>query len=176
MQWYYSENGSQAGPISEEELRGKIAAGSVKPEDLVWHDGMSDWQPLAKTPELASSLAPQVSSPSGPPNVPAAGSGGSPYQSPVTASPANQLQMGPEIPTYLWQSIVVTILCCWPLGIPAIVYAAKVDGLKRSGDWQAAQEASNAAKMWCWISFGLGLIANLAAFGFIFYAESSSSF
>jgi len=167
MQWYYSENGNQAGPISEEELRGKIVSGAVKPEDLVWHDGMSDWQPVGKTPELAASLVSTSPAAGGvAPSSPVT----SPYQSP-TAAPMNT---GPEIPTYLWQSIVVTILCCWPLGIPAIVYAAKVDGLRRSGDWQAAHAASNSAKTWCWVAFGLGILSNLAAFGFLFFVESSS--
>ena len=58
------------------------------------------------------------------------------------------------VPNYLWQSIVVTILCCWPLGIPAIVYAAKVDGLSARGDIQGAMSASASAKRWCWIALG----------------------
>lgn len=172
MQWYYSEHGSQAGPITEEELRSKIASGSVKPDDLVWHDGMGDWQAVSKTTELASALAPATMPDAG---RPASTSAPSPYQSPVTQVTGNtQLHYGPDVPTYLWQSIVVTILCCWPLGIPAIVFAAKVEGLKRSGHWEAAVEASNSAKMWCWISFGLGILVNLVAFGFLFYSGSQT--
>jgi hypothetical protein len=63
-----------------------------------------------------------------------------------------------EIQTYLWQSIVVTVLCCLPFGIPAIVYAAKVDGLRARGDIAGAMAASKSAKMWCSISLGLGLL------------------
>ena len=33
-----------------------------------------------------------------------------------------------DIPTYLWQSIVCTLLCCMPFGIVAIVFAAQVVG------------------------------------------------
>jgi hypothetical protein len=68
-----------------------------------------------------------------------------------------------EIPTYLAQAILVTLFCCWPLGIPAIVYAAQVNGKLGRGDIAGAEEASRKAKMWCWWSFGLGLV------GILFY-------
>lgn len=68
-----------------------------------------------------------------------------------------------EVPSYLWQSIVVTLLCCLPAGIVAIVYASKVDSLLSGGDVAGAQAASGSAKTWCWVSLGLGLL-----FGLIF--------
>lgn len=43
-------------------------------------------------------------------------------------------------------AILCTILCCLPLGIVSIVYAAKVDGLYSSGDYEGAQEAADNAK------------------------------
>lgn len=140
MQWYYSKNATQQGPVSIDELRTKLATGEVTGTDMVWREGMPDWRPASTMPELAVS-------PAGPPALTA----GSPY-SPPTA-PHGQVP-GMPIPNYLWQSIVVTILCCWPLGIPAIVYAAKVDGLSSSGDIQGAMSASASAKMWCWIALG----------------------
>lgn len=54
MQWYYSKNGTQLGPISEAELRAKLSAGEVSPADLVWKEGMGDWLPTARIPELLS--------------------------------------------------------------------------------------------------------------------------
>ena len=74
---------------------------------------------------------------------------------------------GTPIPNYLWQSIVVTILCCWPFGIPAIVYAAKVDGLVSRGQYAEAREASNKAKMWAWISFGAAIVGIVLYIGLI---------
>jgi hypothetical protein len=62
-----------------------------------------------------------------------------------------------KIPNYLAQSILVTLFCCWPLGIPAIVFSAKVNGKIVSGDIPGAMEASRKAKMWGWWSFGCGL-------------------
>lgn len=64
-----------------------------------------------------------------------------------------------NVPNYLVPAILVTLLCCWPAGIVAIVYAAQVDGKMRSGDYAAARSASNNAKIWCWVSFGGGLLA-----------------
>ena len=62
------------------------------------------------------------------------------------------------IPNYLWQAIVCTICCCVPLGIPAIVYAAQVNSKIAQGDIPGARQASNNARMWCWIAFGVGLV------------------
>lgn len=64
-----------------------------------------------------------------------------------------------QVPNYLVQSILVTILCCLPLGIPAIIFAAQVNGKLQSGDIQGALSASKSARTFCWISFGLGLAA-----------------
>lgn len=43
-------------------------------------------------------------------------------------------------------AILSTIFCCLPLGIVSIINAAKVDGLYRSGDYEAAIEAANNSK------------------------------
>jgi general secretion pathway protein G len=64
----------------------------------------------------------------------------------------------PEPPSYLWQSIVVTVLCCLPLGIPAIIFSTKVKPAYVSGDYQGSLNASKKAKMWCLIALILGLI------------------
>lgn len=64
---------------------------------------------------------------------------------------------GTTIQNYLVFAILATVFCCLPAGIPAIVYAAQVNGKLQTGDLAGAQKASNNAKMWCWISFGLGL-------------------
>ena len=64
---------------------------------------------------------------------------------------------GVEVPNYLAQAILATIFCCVPLGIPAIVFAAQVNGKLAAGDYTGAVESSKKAKMWCWISFGAGV-------------------
>jgi hypothetical protein len=68
---------------------------------------------------------------------------------------------GTTVPNYLIFAILATVLCCLPTGIAAIVYAAQVNGKLQAGDYAGAQTASNNAKMWCWISLGLGLAVML---------------
>jgi hypothetical protein len=67
------------------------------------------------------------------------------------------LPPGTTVPNYLVFAILATVFCCLPTGIAAIVYAAQVNGKLQAGDYAGAQAASNNAKMWCWISLGLGL-------------------
>jgi len=52
MQWYYSKNGTQLGPVAQGELLAKLASGEVSPADLVWKDGMADWIPASQVSEL----------------------------------------------------------------------------------------------------------------------------
>jgi hypothetical protein len=66
------------------------------------------------------------------------------------------------VPNYLVQGILVTICCCVPFGIPAIVYAAQVNGKLAAGDVGGAIECSRKARMWSWIGFGVGVAGALA--------------
>lgn len=75
---------------------------------------------------------------------------------PVTTPPSNSNRFMPE--TYLWQSIVVTILCCLPLGIPAIVYATQVEKYFMRGEIDAAQRSSRMAKNFCIWALAVGLL------------------
>jgi hypothetical protein len=71
---------------------------------------------------------------------------------------APPVQPQQDVSNYLVQSILVTIFCCLPLGIAAIVFAAQVNGKLAGGDVAGAIESSKKAKMFCWIAFGLGLV------------------
>jgi hypothetical protein len=66
-----------------------------------------------------------------------------------------------DIPNYLWQSIVVTIVCCLPLGIPAIVYATRVNSCLLQGDEVGAAQASGKAKLWCWLALAGAVVAGM---------------
>lgn len=63
-----------------------------------------------------------------------------------------------KVPNYLVQAILVTVFCCLPTGVAAIVFAAQVNGKLQSGDYQGALKASGNVKTWCWISFGVGIV------------------
>ena len=75
--------------------------------------------------------------------------------------------MRAPIPNHLVWAILVTLFCCLPGGIVAIVYAAQVDGKAASGDYAGAQQSSDNAKLWCWISLGVGLVAIVAWLGLV---------
>ena len=66
------------------------------------------------------------------------------------------------------QAILVTLCCCVPFGIPAIVFAAQVNGKLEAGDLAGALESSRKAKMWSGIAFGAGLAGALAYAGLAF--------
>jgi Interferon-induced transmembrane protein/zinc-ribbon domain len=89
-------------------------------------------------------------------NLQAAPQGVTPAPLPVTGV---VMPPSPGVPVqnYLVFAILATVFCCLPAGIPAIVYAAQVNGKLQVGDQAGAQAASNNAKMWCFISLGLGL-------------------
>lgn len=73
---------------------------------------------------------------------------------------------------FLVWSILGTIFCCLPFGIPSIVNASKVDRLWLSGDKQGAREAVRKARTWFWWSFGVGLaghITNLIVYSVLIY-------
>ena len=60
------------------------------------------------------------------------------------------------VPNYLIPAIV-SVFCCWPLAIVAIIFAAQVNGKVAAGDIQGAMDASKKAKLFSYISIGLGL-------------------
>src|SRR5690349_18228024 len=82
----------------------------------------------------------------GAPPPPSGGYGGAPAGPP----PSNNLVMA-----------ILGLLCCWPLGIPAVVFAAQVNGKWNAGDQAGAVEAAAKAKKFATIALVLGIIATL---------------
>jgi hypothetical protein len=60
------------------------------------------------------------------------------------------------VPNYLVLAII-SLFCCLPLGVVAIIFAAQVNGKVAAGDTAGALDASKKAKMFSYISIGLGL-------------------
>jgi hypothetical protein len=72
---------------------------------------------------------------------------------PPTGGPTN-------IPNYLVPAIL-SLFCCWPLAIVAIIFAAQVNGKVQSGDIAGAMDASKKAKMFSFIAIGIGLVVGI---------------
>ncbi len=92
--WYYSKDGQQNGPVSQEELARLIGTGSVGAKDLVWREGITDWTPAGAVPEFASSpppvpaSVPVATAPAGPLN---------PYQAPESSWMEQVSQIGDPV-------------------------------------------------------------------------------
>ncbi len=70
-----------------------------------------------------------------------------------------------QIKSHMVDAIIVTICCCVPFGIVAIIYASKVSSLLAAGNIAAAQDASKKAAMWSWIGLGCGIVSNAIVLG-----------
>lgn len=56
--WYYTCEGRQMEPVTDAELKRLAAAGTLKPTDLVWKDGMPKWVRASSTTDLFSDERP----------------------------------------------------------------------------------------------------------------------
>ncbi len=78
MFWYYRRGEAQWGPVSWEELVGAGRTGGLASGDLVWTEGMAQWQAAATIPGLLPQPVPGAALPlpppyAGPPARPALG-------------------------------------------------------------------------------------------------------
>jgi len=51
-QWYYTVQGFQQGPVSEDQLKALAADGTLRPEEFVWAEGMDNWASASTFPGL----------------------------------------------------------------------------------------------------------------------------
>lgn len=56
--WYYARGGERRGPVDLEKLVAAARAGKLRPDDLVWNDGMPDWVPAGTVPEMGFGMTP----------------------------------------------------------------------------------------------------------------------
>jgi hypothetical protein len=154
-QWYYSREGQQLGPVAWEELYRLASSGQIAATDLVWREGMPNWAEARTIPNLLA--APATPAPSDQPQV-----------QPVYAQPLTPMNYyGPSAPSgprpknYLTQSILVTLCCCLPFGIVAIVYSAQVNSKWDRGDYEGAAASSKSANTWGIVALVCGLLAGV---------------
>lgn len=144
-QYFLVINGEKRGPFTIDQLTTQ----PVTPQTLVWTEGMSDWAPAQQVAEISSLFAPQA---------PSAPTPGAPQAPAYNAAPAygNPQPQAPNTqiipPNYLVWSILVTLFCCLPGGIVAIIYSTQVSSRFQQGDYAGANESSRNARKWVIIS------------------------
>lgn len=148
--YYLNAQNQQMGPVEKYDL---IPCGVTR-QTLVWTEGMAQWTQAIMVPDLADLFQAVPPSPG-----PVAGYGGvspqpAPHQ-PYSEPPVNKPQ------SYMWLAILSTLLCCLPFGIVSIVYASKVDSEWARGDYEAAQNNSDKAKMWGIIAAAVGFVGGV---------------
>lgn len=77
------------------------------------------------------------------------------------SQPSQQYYPPGTVKNYLIESILALVFCGGLIAIPAIIFAAQVDGKLSQGDYHGAVQASNNAKLWLTIAVSVGVICGL---------------
>lgn len=99
------------------------------------------------------------------------------YQAPYQGQqyqPAPGYGSIPHVPSHMVWAILTLILCFWPTGIVAVVYASGVGNKLAVGDYAGAVHSSKRAKLWSWISFGVGVFWIVVAIIILLVAAAAS--
>ena len=100
--WFYASEGKQQGPFPEGQFRDLVAQGVVRPDTLVWTEGMAGWQKAAEIPGLlGGGGAPPMIPAGGPPMMGGGGYGG--------AVSGGALSVDFGILDFTWRTIVLLI-------------------------------------------------------------------
>ncbi|WP_063685319.1 DUF4339 domain-containing protein [Bradyrhizobium stylosanthis] len=100
--WFYASEGKQQGPFPEGQFRDLVAQGVVRPDTLVWTEGMAGWQKAAEIPGLlGGGGAPPMIPAGGPPMMGGGGYGG--------AVSGGALSVDFGILEFTWRTIVLLI-------------------------------------------------------------------
>ncbi|MCI0606205.1 RDD family protein [bacterium] len=62
MHWYYADEGVQVGPLTDTEFEDLVRVGKVTDRTIVWHEGLSEWQPYRH-------VRPAIARPPSPPPI-----------------------------------------------------------------------------------------------------------
>jgi hypothetical protein len=141
MTYHVARNNTPLGTFTREDATARYARGEITSTDLVWTEGMTNWQPASQV--LGASAAPVSGAAVGVPTLPGAAS------------------RPPKPDSHLAWAILTTLLCCLPLGVVSIVFATQVDSKYIAGDYAGAEAASGKAKTFAIISVALTAVVIL---------------
>ena len=180
--------GERRGPFELEEL----PEAGVRPSTYIWHKGLDNWVKAEEDPDVCRLYRNRLYDLMHPtPKVPEINVSANPYKvmpdqksGPTPTRFDRYLQeSGETLPTideisskenkseppvsmigYAW---LVTILCFFPTGIVALVYAYRTIRVWKEGNHELAHDYSRQAKMWTGITFFIGFIAYALFFAFV---------
>lgn len=201
MNYWIIVNDHHDGPYSVDTL----VANGLKPEDLVWTEGLADWTPagnileLAEAMNLRDSMAAAPAEPAAPvaaevieiveteaeapmeqeaacdaepaqqpqpaqqpyatPQMQTAYTQAAPAQAAAMTQGAAMTQAEPCPPSYIAWSIIVTVLCCTIVGIPAIVFASMTKSAYYRGDLAKAKRYSEITQWFIIAAIVLGTVS-----------------
>lgn len=196
MNYWIIVNDHHDGPYTVDTL----VANGLKPDDLVWTEGLADWTPagnileLAEAMNLRDSMAAAPAAPAAPVadevieiveteaeapveqepacNVDPATQpepAREPYTAPQMQTAYTQTapvqgaamtqQTEPCPPAYIAWSIIVTVLCCTIVGIPAIVFASMTKSAYYRGDLAKAKRYSEITQWFIIAAIVLGAVS-----------------
>lgn len=157
-------DGAQEGPYELSELP-FARMNALTP---VWHEGMATWQPAAEVPLVAQAMAAALGAPQGAePQQPdqqaeqpqARQAAWQPQQQAFRQSYAQQRQQPRKAPaSYLAWSIVMTLLCCNPVGIVPIITGASTRSKFNNRDYEGARRMSETTAWWVMITIVTSLM------------------
>ncbi|MBR6639830.1 MAG: CD225/dispanin family protein [Muribaculaceae bacterium] len=160
MEYWIIVNEERVGPLTIEALKEY----DLKADTPVWYVGLEDWiqaNQVAELAELLNSEAADVEE-----------NQDETITEDIEAEPASEPEqekaeptivveekpLRPCPPSYLVWAVLVIVLCCAPLGIPAIIYSSQVKTKYNNGDYSGARKASDRAALWVILAFVGGLI------------------
>lgn len=155
MEFWFIINGEQSGPYTLEQASDL----PFRANSPAWKTGLPQWVTADQIPELADILAQRESAvaesqPIRPTRE---------YQEYKWQQEQNtQTQVAEDAEerpsTYLVWSIIVTILCCIPFGVVAIIYSSKAGRKADMGDYKGARKAAEVAEWMIILAITLGLV------------------
>ncbi len=161
--YYIAKPGTQQpmGPMTIDEIRVGIQQGTITPDCVYCAVGMQQWLPLAQLPGLNTPKPVARPVPGGARPMPG---GARPMPGAAPTPGGLKVATGTAPSSGLASSILVTIFCCVPFGIPAIVHSARCNTFINQGDYAAARQAADKAatwRMWAIIGGVIPLVLNV---------------
>ena len=124
--------------------------GTLATTELAWNKEMDGWKPIQEI-EILLKTNPKVEEPSTQPprdTTPVRRHRDRcDYKIAEWAVKTSDSKPSSAPPNYLWQSLLITLFCCQPLGLIVLFYASKAQSLEESGRRRKALIASKKQKL-----------------------------